>query len=548
MSFCARSNQLDQSTGKMTKPRKKRVNRLPSSLLRQKIHWKSIWGQVGLLLHIPAGMGSISLIICTIFQEWFALIPMTTLALIGFGSGQFLYRMFSTQEQNTHLWDAMIIASLGWLSCSLLAAIPFYWIAVEQLGVGVNSPAIETLSHPINALFESISGYTSTGLTMLQKPGSIPQILQWWRSFLEWTGGIGLVVFILSLTHLNRVGYQLYYAEAHTEKMSKNMKQTAYFIWVIYLLYTCIAVVLFYHFGMPLWEAINHGLTVISTGGFTLSNENFQSYSMGIKMSAILMMIIASMSFTIHFQIIREGKWKILFKNIQQRFLYTFVIGGAIIIVLLNIWTDTREKWINSVFEWISALTTCGFSALDLSLFNPMTKLFLIIGMFVGGATGSTVGGLKIRRLLYLFSGVFLRLKTLTQKKERQITKQYKSLKDSEGTEIPGIDLPKTEKSERLYTASILFFLWCLTLLTGWFFILKWTPNGKALDALFDVVSAMSNVGLSSGLLTPEFSSFGKCIFMLLMWIGRLEIIPAIILFLSLPISFNLTLQAKRPS
>ena len=132
-----------------------------------------------------------------------------------------------------------------------------------------------------------------------------------------------------------------------------------------------------------------------------------------------------------------------------------------------------------------------------------------------------------------------LRLKTLTQKKEKQITDHYRSTKDPLNSEPPGVDLPKTEQSERLYTAGVLFFLWTFSLLIGWFLILKWTPSGQALDALFEVTSAMSNVGLTSGLLTPEFSSFGKCIFMLMMWIGRLEIIPAIILLLSIPMTLK---------
>jgi len=163
------------------------------------------------------------------------------------------------------------------------------------------------------------------------------------------------------------------------------------------------------------------------------------------------------------------------------------------------------------------------------------------MGMFIGGATGATCGGLKIRRLIHLLSGVLLRVRTITQKKEKQITGEYCPSKKPRRIEPPGVDLPKKEQSERLYTASVLFFLWTFTLLMGWFLILRWTPQAHALNALFEVTSAMSNVGLTSGLLTPDFPPFGKCIFMFLMWIGRLEIIPAIILFLSVPMTLRRT-------
>ena len=509
------------------------------SIFDQKIHWKSIWSQTGLLLHVPAAMATISLIICMIFQEWFALIPLIAVAAIGFGVGQFFFRLFKKDENNAHLWDAMIIAANGWILCSILAAIPFYWIANERLAAGVISDSLIIFSDPINALFEAFSGYTSTGLTMLQKTGPFPNVLYWWRSFLEWTGGLGLVVFILSLTHLNKMGFQLYYAEARSDQVSRDITTTAHWIWGIYLFYTCIAIFLFWLFGMTPWEALNHAFAALSTGGFTIGQESFSIYSPLIQRTAIIMMLLASISFTVHFELIHEKKWLIFFKSGQTRLLLFFAFGGWLILIGLNYWNGTENHRINSFFEWVSALTTCGFSTTKLSMFSPMSKLFLIMGMFIGGATGSTCGGIKLRRLTYLLKGVMLRLKTITEKKEKQITDHYRPSKEPYRLEPPGVDLPKTDQSERLYTAGVLFFLWTFTLLIGWFLILKWTPKGQALDAFFEVTSAMSNVGLTSGLLTPEFSSFGKCVFMILMWIGRLEIIPAIILLLSVPMTLK---------
>ena len=482
-------------------------------------------------------MAFLSLFICLIFKEWFALVPIGVTAFSSFGLGQILYRILQKKGAKTHLWDAMVIAALGWLFCSIIGAIPIYWIALERLPF-VPSENLEIFANPINALFESFSGFTSTGLTLFQSEGSLPYILQWWRSFLQWVGGIGLVVFVLSLTHLNRVGYQLYYAEAHTEQMSSNITKTAHLISMIYFSYTFLAFLLFFLFGMSWWEALNHSFTVISTGGFTLSSENFRIYGPSLQFIAVLMMLMGSISFSLHFQIIRHRNWRMIIKNKQHLLFFACLIIGIFFVICLNLWVKEVAAFNSVIFEWISALTTCGYSTLSLSSFSPMVKLFLIFGMFLGGPTGSTTGGLKMQRILYLFSGFYLRLKSLTEPKEKQITYEYQPLKKPRSQEPPGIDLPKSAKSERLFTAAIFFFLWCFTLLVGWFLFLKWTFQNP-LDALFEVTSAMSNVGLTSGLITPELPIGGKMLLMGLMWIGRLEIIPAVVLILSFPLSMR---------
>ncbi|MCB1085127.1 MAG: TrkH family potassium uptake protein [Chlamydiia bacterium] len=505
--------------------------------IRQKIHWEAILGQIGLLLHVPAVMAALTLVIALIFKEDYAYLPFGSLAVSGIAIGQLFYRL-SKKAERPHLWDAMIIAGLGWLLCSFTVAIPIYWIAQFLVSQGNPSELLIVFSQPTNALFEAFSGFTSTGLTMMQGEGFLPYTLQWWRSFLEWVGGLGLVVFILALTHLNKEGYQLYYAEARSEQMSKNITGTAHWIWGLYSAFTSLSLLLFLFGGMPFWEALNHALTVISTGGFTLTNSSFEPYSTTLQIMALFMMLLGAISFGIHYRVIREGHFSVFWKSAQIKLLFILAIGGGLLLILLDLWNKTDLGWMHPYFQWISALTTCGFSSTGLEYFSPMAKLFLIMGMFIGGTTGSTAGGIKLRRLLYIVAGVFLRIVTMTRSKENQITEDYQEVSTSQ-EEPPGIDLPPTEKSERLFTAGVLFTLWTSTLFFGWFLILRWTPKGGALNALFDVTSAMSNVGLSSGLLTPDFSTIGKWVFMFLMWVGRLEIIPVLILLLTLPMIFK---------
>jgi len=445
-----------------------------------------------------------------------------------------MYRSFRTARA-AHLWDAMIIAAVSWILCSLFAAIPFYWIAHLRLESGIEAEVLQVFLIPTNAIFEAFSGFTSTGLTMMQSEGPFPYVLQWWRSFLEWIGGLGLVVFILALTHLNKQGFQLYYAEARSEQMTEDIKGTTHWIWGIYLLFTVIGALLFFVLGMSPWDAINHAMTVICNGGFTLSTTNFQGYSLAIQIVAMFMMVIGAISFAVHFRVIREKEFGILWKSLQHRLLYFFILGGGILVLLLNLWNGSKGHWADVFFEWTSALTTCGFSTINLSFFSPMVKLLLIMAMFVGGTTGSTAGGLKIKRLIYIVEGAYLRLLSITSTKEKHITGQ----KGRKTEEPPGIDLPSKEKSERLVTAEVLFSLWASTLFFAWFLLLHYVPKGRALDALFEVTSAISNVGLTSGIVTPDLPTVGKWIFIFLMWMGRLEIIPALVLLLTLPLIFT---------
>ncbi|MCK4934073.1 MAG: TrkH family potassium uptake protein [Simkaniaceae bacterium] len=495
--------------------------------LSQKVNFKAVFGNIGLLIHIPAIMALISLPICFIFKEYYACIPLLVTAAIGIGIGQLLYQVFF-KKQTPHLWDAMIIASVSWLLCSIIGALPLFWIANAM-----PSSATNELTNVTNALFEAFSGFTSTGLTMLKFPENLPHTIQWWRSLMQWIGGLGLMVFILSLTHLSKEGYQLYYAEAHTEKIGKNVKSTSQVIWGIYILYTLFGILLFLLLKMPLWEAINHTMTLISTGGFSILNTKFQNYSAAIQLAGIVLMILGAINFAVHYHVIREGKIQALWKNAQQRHFYAIIFLGAALIYGLSLFSGEKIQPIQLFFEWTSAITTCGLSVIPLSDFKQISILLLIMAMFAGACAGSTAGGLKIQRLMHLFSGILLRIKTIMREKEKSILKAYEA-STPKSEEPKEVELAGQKKIETLYAAGILFFAWTLTLMIGWFFMLFWAPERSAFETLFDVISAMSNAGLTSGIINSEFHPLGKYLFMGLMWLGRLEIIPALILILSI--------------
>jgi len=491
----------------------------------QKIHIKAVFGNVGLFLFIPAIMSFITALIGIIFKEYFSILPLFIVGAINLIIAYLLYR-FCFDPNKIHLWDSMISVALGWFFCPMFGALTYIFVAKSSLNV-VPSEAALVLTKPINAIFEAFSGFTSSGLTMIDKVSTLPHVLQWLRSFQQWIGGVGLIIFVLSLIEPNIEEYQLYFTETKSKSFNKSLLKTTRSIIYIYLIFTIIGILLFAFAKMPIWQAINHSMSAIATGGFTITDDSFASYSFIIKVIGIFLVILGAMSFSLHYKIFVQGKFLDFFKNIQNRVFYFLLISGAILIVLINL---NNISYINYIFEWVSSLGTCGFYADRINSLTTVTKLLMIVAMIIGGSSGSTVGGLKIRRIIFLFQSIILRLKSLTIYQEKKILKQRKIPKKEQPS---GVYLPGSQKTERLYEAGSLFFLWILTLFIGVFFLLLLEPQKTIINIFFDVTSALSNVGLSSGVAIESIKYFSKVIFILLMWLGRLEIIPILVLIIS---------------
>jgi trk system potassium uptake protein len=212
----------------------------------------------------------------------------------------------------------------------------------------------------------------------------------------------------------------------------------------------------------------------------------------------------------------------------------SIIILGSVFVTFLIWFFFHKVDIFDSVFQWISSLTTTGFSVMNVEKFPAVLKLFLIIGMFIGGSVGSAAGGFKIARFKNLILSISVRLKSEIKKaQEKKIVKNIKEEDVCENCdkEIADIDVPHSEKTSRLYSASVMFFIWISTIVLGWFFIMLVIPQKSSMNALFDVVSALSNVGLSCNVVDVNMAVLPKCIFTILMWVGRLEIIPVIYLF-----------------
>lgn len=495
---------------------------------------KTILRDVGLLLHVPGVMALASLPICLFFGEYYAILPFLWTALAALGSGQLLYHLFRKAEES-HLRQAFITVALSWGLIPFFGAMPFVLIASYLEKTPLSSLTVLEFQSFWNALFEAFSGFTSTGLSMALYPSELPRSLQWWRSFMEWIGGVGMIVLMLTVLEPSTNAYQLYCAEGRQNRIGLTVTQTVRKIWWIYLLYTVASVLWLRIVGMPWWEAFNHGLTGISTGGFAVTDGGIGAYSSLIQLAVIPVMLAGSISFYIHYQLLSKQRLSALWKDSQHRALWLLLALGSVVLLLESYWFRGKFYWLDMVFQWVSALGTCGFDTTNLQYWSPEMKLLLTVGMVFGGAAGSTVGGLKMQRVTLLYKGILWRFRHISLRPHEMM--RY---------ELDGKVIAEAEANRQIESAAVLAVLWVSMIVFGMFVLLHVALSPYTLsDIIFETASALGSVGLSTGITHPDLSWVGKLVLILLMWMGRLEIIP-VLLLLSWPLGLVKKSIARR--
>ena len=484
---------------------------------------RTILRDIGLFLHVPGVMALVSLPVCLIARETYALIPLLTCAIVSLIFGQLLFRQTKSKSSN-RIPYAMATAALGWLLVPIFGAIPILMTANASNLAPDLSTTILPFRDPWNCLFEAFSGFTSTGLSMAFDYSELPNILQWWRSLIEWVGGVGVIVLVISLLEPTTEPYQLYNAEGREQRIGLTLSQTVKRIWWIYIVYTIGGIFLFRIAGMSWWEALNHGMTGIATGGFSVSESSIANYSLAVKLAVIVVMILGAISFSAHYEFLRHGKISALWSN-QHQALWPLLLVGTGLLWGFHSLANRNVAFIDVWFQWTSALTTCGFSTVSVSDWDGGAKLLMTLAMAVGGAAGSTTGGIKLDRLVIIFKAIVWRFRRIALLPHEMM--RYK---------LYGKLLTEAEASRRVDAAAVLAILWLSVSVIG-VFILQYLklPNYELVDVIFEVASATSGVGLSTGITHPDLPWLGKLTLMALMWMGRLEIISALLL-MTLPI------------
>jgi len=479
-------------------------------------------------IHIVIGFITlIALLVPLYFGEDYGLTPLLITAAIYFVVGLPLYYLFKKAEV-ADFKSAMVTAALGWLLISLIGSLPFFLIPYNiQTG--------ETMSY-LSSFFESMSGWTGTGLTMVDKENLLPYTLQFWRTWIQWVGGVGVIVLTLSILARPGTGsFVLYKGEARDRKTHPSIVSTVRTIWWIFLLYTIIGIIsiiaigFFSTEGMDPWQALNHCMTGLATGGFSVTDDSIASFGVISQLGIIVLMILGAIAFAAHYNLLK-GRIREFLADAQLKAMIILFIIGIITLTLINL-NDPDLAYSGNIlhslkdsgFQFISALTCTGFSSADLPIWSESAKLLLAFAMVIGGAAGSTAGGIKLFRAILLYKGGSWRIKRAISTPRRVFVHK-----------LGDKPLSKDDAMDLINEAAIISFIWLILLSVGFMVIGYLFPTETLGNIIFEVCSAQGNVGLSTGITHLNMGPPAKIMLIFNMWIGRLEIIPIIVLIKSL--------------
>jgi trk system potassium uptake protein TrkH len=503
---------------------------------------------LGRMLQALSLMMAVTVVVALVWGEFYAVPALLVSGVVPLAIGSALTSYFGGAVEVGKLHGMMIAAS-GWFLVALFGSLPFYLIAwtIHIDPAFLNPPdltgraasTVGAFRYPLNAFFESMSGFTGTGLTMTDDESSLPRSLQWWRSFIEWVGGVGVIV--LTTAILARPGsgsLTLYESEAREEKIHPSIVSTVRTIWWIFLLFTFLSITLLWLAGMPAWDAINHGMTGLSTGGFSITDNSIATYdSVVIDFALFPVMILGGIAFPVHYLILR-GELRNFYTDLQTRWFLGFLaLGTAILTALLldaGPYATAFETFRYASFQFVSALSCTGFQTAG-SLgpkWPAAAQLAVAFAMSIGAAAGSTVGGIKLIRVATFTKGTLYRIRGVFV--PDTVVRRF---------ELDGRRLDDQEAAREIEEAAIISFLWVVFLSLSTVVLLLAVPSGPGEftleNVIFEVTSAQGNVGLSAGITGPDMPTPAKTIFLFNMWIGRLEIIPVLVLLRGLFQSFN---------
>lgn len=447
---------------------------------------------------------------------------------------------------------AMVIAGAGWLVTAAFGALPFLFTAyltppdviASYLPVGAGyQSSVYYFQNPLHALFEGMSGWTTTGLTMAVHEPSLPHGLLWWRSVMQWAGGLGVI--LLTLTVLRQTGeksnYLLYQSEAREQKLRPSVLGTLKELWQLYAGITAgaavylsfgIAILLDVSIWHALWSGVTHAMTGISTGGFSILDGSIGEYSSAaVELLFVPVMVAGAVSYPVYYAVIRERDWGKPLRSPQTRWLFILLGIGTPVLSILNAQTMAWERALRvSIFHYVSGLSTAGFQAASIGTWGPSAVVFIVAGaMIVGGCAGATVGGLKILRAYVLARGAFWQINRVF-KPEHAVVDMW----------LGEEHLDYDRMVEEFMQAGVITVLYLVLLTLSLIVLLSVVPDKfTVVDVLFEVASAQSTVGLSSGISGPTMPVAAEVAIILQMWLGRLEILPVLVFVRTLVVGFE---------
>ena len=471
--------------------------------------FRSILNIIGLLLCIESFAMIIPLIVDLLYSnnDWKQFFYSSILTFI---IGLVFFLSFRKEKNKINIRQAFVLTILSWLLLAFFGSIPFIYTS-------------SLLSYS-DAFFESVSGITTTGATVINNLDELPEGILVWRSLLQWFGGIGIIVLAMAILPTLQIGgMQLLHME-HDDPYEKTIPKINRFVLELFSLYICLSIVcglLYFINGMNAFDSFIHAMTTISTGGFSNYNQSFSYFnSIQIELVSILFMIIGSLPFVLYLQFIHQKQKSFVIDD--QIKLFFIILLSIVLVSAIWLHINHSQDIISSIrvslFNITSILTGTGYTSNNYSNWGSFGTLVMIMIMFIGGCAGSTTGGIKIFRLQILFRGAINQIKKLTQPHAVLLMRfNGKTVNDNTYNSVMGF----------FFMYILLFIISALSLS---FFKIDF------LTALSASASAISNVGPGLGeIIGPSGNYFAlengaKWILSLTMIIGRLEIFTVLVL------------------
>ncbi len=469
---------------------------------------KMVLSTTGHIVLTEAVLMILPLAVSLIYKEncfWGFLISIGLTAAIGI----LLSVLFRTKDRVIYAKEGFVTVALAWITMSLFGSIPFI-ISGE-------------IPNFINAFFETVSGFTTTGASIIEDLESMSRGLLFWRSFTHWIGGMGVLVFVMAIIpDISDRSIHIIRAEMPgpvVGKLVPKAKDTAKILYLIYIALTVVEIIMLLAGGMPLFDSLIHSFGTAGTGGFGIKANSIAGYSPYLQWVIAVFMLIFGINFNLYYLLLLR-KFKSFLKSTEM-WIYIMIVALSTAIIcanILSIYGNFWEALRNSAFQVSSIITTTGYSTADFNLWPELSKGILLILMFIGGCAGSTAGGLKISRFIIL-------LKMIKREMRHMLHPRSVNSIEFEG---------KTVEKETITSAGVYFTIYIVCFFSV-FLLICHEPFG--FETNFSATAAcFNNVGPGFGGVGPlssfaNYSGFSKIILSFAMLLGRLEIFPLIIAF-----------------
>lgn len=472
------------------------------------MNYKLIFKLIGNILRIEALFMFFPLIVSLIYDSgdqmaflWSILI----LAVVGM-----ILSKLNPKDKNFKTRDAFVVAGFSWISLSLFGALPFYFSGY--------------FNSFVDCAFESISGFSTTGSSVLTNVEILPKGILFWRSFSHWIGGMGILVFMIAvMPSINASSVNLLRAEStgpSPDKIVPKIREAARIMYTIYFAMTVLLIILLKIAGLSIFDSLINAFSVAGTGGFSNLNASIGGYNnIAAEIIMIIFMFLFGINFSLYFNLF-DRKFTKIIKDIELK-IYFGVVATAILIITLNIsglYNGIGEALRHSSFQVSSIISTTGFATTDFDLWPTLSKSILIFLMFTGCCAGSTGGGIKLIRFILLFKAVKIEIGKIFHPGS-----------------VKTVSVNGKKVSNDIVSKTALFFF----IYFAMFFVslLLISLDGKdIISSATAVIASLSNIGPGLGLVGPTgnyaiFSSFSKVVLSICMIAGRLEFFPLLVLF-----------------